>query len=242
MNSVLRKQDAESSVSYSKVNLAVITISGFSQKVWKSTGMGDLFWDIRDEHARRPDFFFEHLPWDADFEHEACKIKLHAATDIQIVVVAYSWGCGNGVRRLAKHLARLGFEIDLLILIDPVLKRPGFWGSPRQLWALTRWGRFEVPRKVISVASYRQVNRPPYGRTLKFADSKTLWVGETVFGSPAKLARYGNRCIAPFTQIVNSDIGHADMDNHSWIRDQVRRRVRSFILGEYGRRKCAFNQ
>ena len=219
-------------MTYGKLKLAVVTISGFSQKVWKRTGMGDLYWTIRDRYATAPDRFFMHLPWDADFKHEAAKIKLHAADDIRIAVVAYSWGCGNGVRKLAKYLKRLGLSIELLLLIDPVIYRPGFWFSPRQLWALTRLGKFKVLANVDAVYSWRQVNKGPFGRRLKLENRRTTVLGHSVIGSHEKLMKYGSGGQGPKDRIIDPNIDHNKMDDDARVRSMVLSRLEAFVMAE----------
>lgn len=213
-------------MTYGKLKLAVVTISGFSQKVWKRTGMGDLYWMIREQHATAPDRFFMHVPWDADFKHEAAKIKMHAADDIRIAVVGYSWGCGRGVRQLAKQLGKQGLGIELLLLIDPVIYRPGFWFSPRQLWALTRLGKFKVPANVRTVESWRQVNGRPFGRALKLQSDDTVIVEQWVLGSSDNLVRDAD---SVSELIVADSIDHNGMDDDPMIRDMALERIRDFV-------------
>lgn len=207
-------------MSYGKINLAVYTISGFTQKTSKPTGIGDLHWKIRTRHGTSPDRLFEHLPWNARMEAEADRLAMHAAPGIRIAVVAFSWGCTYGTVRFARALRKRGMEIESLHLIDP----PG----PR-IWALLRGGTFKVPAKVGRVESFRQVNHGPFGRPLKLRSAETVVVEQWVFGSKDNLARHAG--LASTQVRVDDEISHNGMDNKLRIHGVVLDRLESFVRG-----------
>ncbi len=152
-------------MNYEIVNSAIVVISGFTQKASCRTGMGELYCDLRRRYATTPERYIIHRAWDADMGELAHLLDRDRTQDFRLAVVAYSWGCGRGVRRFAKHLARKGIGIDLLLLIDPVIFRP--------ILAMTRFGRFKVPPNVDAVYSWRQVNSGPFGRRLKLENDRT---------------------------------------------------------------------
>lgn len=209
-------------MTYGKLHLAVYGISGFGQKESKTSGIGDLFWKIRMRHGTSPDRLFELLPWNADMGAEADKVAMHAAPGIRIAVVPFSWGCTYGTTRFARALRKRGMEIELLELIDP----PG----PR-IWALLRGGTFKVPTNVLTVESFRQVNKGPFGRPLKLRNDETVILDQWVFGSTDNLVRYVT--VENSTKArTHSGITHNDMDNYSLIHSEIQDRMDAFVRGE----------
>ena len=206
-------------MNYEIVNLAIIVISGFTQKASGRTGMGELYCQLRRRYATMPERYIIHRAWDADMGELAHLLDRDRTKHFRLAVVAFSWGCTYGVTRLAKQLGKQGMGIDLLQLIDP----PG----PR-LWALLRFGRFKVPPNVDAVFSWRQVNKGPFGRRLKLLNDRTRILGTSVIGSHDNLRKYGpDRGTRDW--ITDPKIGHNDMDNDPWIRDIVLNRIDAFV-------------
>ncbi len=216
-------------MSYKITNLGVIVISGFSQKVSDRTGMGELYCKLR-KYAS-PTHYVMHRAWKGNFKELAAILDRDRTDEFKLVVIAYSWGCGHGVQELAKHLGRFGIRINLLILIDPVLKRPGWALSPRQAWALTRFGRFKVPPNVDQVWSCRQLNHTPFGRKLRLASKRTKVLGEMVFGSRSNIYKYTNNPGPGDVHelFTNDEIGHNDMDDQPRIQEKALTLIAEFI-------------
>ncbi len=216
-------------MNYEIVNLGIVVLSGFTQKASGRTGMGELYCELRRRYATTPKRYIIHRAWDADMDELAHLLDRDRTRDFRLAVTAYSWGCGRGVRRLAKSLGQRGIAIDLLLLIDPVIYRPGFWFSPRQLWALTRLGKFKVPPNVDEVYSWRQVNKGPFGRRLKLENRRTTVLGGSVMGSHEKLLKYGHSGQGQRDCITDPNIGHDGMDDDPRIRQMVLDRLDSFV-------------
>lgn len=207
-------------MNYEIVNLAIVVISGFTQKASGRTGMGKLYCELRRRYATTPERYIIHRAWDADMGELAHLLDRDRTNDFRLAVVSYSWGNGRGLRRFAKELGRLGIGIDLSLLIDPVIFR---------LWVMTRIGRFRVPATVGAVESWRQVNKLPVGRRLKLENDRTRILGACVIGSHENLRRHGDVDQARQGRIVDAEIGHKDMDDDPRIRQMVLRRLDSFV-------------
>lgn len=207
-------------MNYEIVNLAIVVISGFTQKASGRTGMGELYCELRRRFATTPERYIIHRAWDADMGELAHLLDRDRTNDFRLAVVSYSWGNGRGLRRFARQLGRLGIGIDLALLIDPVIFR---------LWVMTRLGRFRVPANVDAVESWRQVNKLPVGRRLKLENDRTQVLGATVFGSLEKLAIYGTNGHGAQGRIVDRQIGHNDMDDDRRVHEMVLQRIDAFV-------------
>lgn len=78
-----------------------------------------------------------------------------------VVVFAYSWGCGNGLVKLAKYLDRFGVDIAKAVLSDPVYRH---WFSLGNWRVLTGDARIKIPNNVLSLEGYYQETSIPMGR------------------------------------------------------------------------------
>lgn len=186
-----------------KLELAIVVIAGFSQKLGEAVGMSALYWMLREKYSTSPRNFVIEQTWDGDMEQLARKLARNCARHhrsgtpkLKLVVVAYSWGAGRGLTMLAKHLQKLGMWIDFAFLVDAVPKRPGWFLSPRQLYALTRIGKFRVPPNVRVARAWRTLNKrkwsTPVGREILPANTESP---ETVFVTDTPKDRKGWKII-----------------------------------------------
>ena len=141
--------------------------------------------------------------------------------------VGHSWGCGHFYNDFAKEWGKLGRDIGLALLIDPV-PRPFRVFVPLNAWALVPWGKFRI-RHTRRVILWRQVNGPPYGRPAKAHAAVT--VEQTVFGSTRNLIKHK----APVDdRVVDPEMSHSRIDDAPDVTNRVYDEVESFINATRG--------
>ena len=214
---------------------AVITCAGFRQKLGEMSGpalldrrLKDMLHDRRRDHVALRTWKSDHAGTAAEVARMGCR---------RVVLVGYSYGCGWGVKHLAKELAALDIEVDLCVLIDPV---PRTWFVPANVMAMTRAGRFHVPRNVKRVALIRQLNGRPYGRDI-VVGAGTEKVLAWHYGTKAVLMKHG-----PAPGGVDEwkltaraiRLGHLDIDDHPEVHREVLALV-SDLLNDEGERDAA---
>src|SRR3990167_4247109 len=172
------------------VDRFIVTIGGFTEPPSEWTGTARLNYRLRLLYSTASCMVF-HRCWTDDFDELSRIMRQWASQSRQVktVVIAYSWGCGRGVSRLAAALGKQGMCISRLLLVDPVI-RPGstlpadrvlgVLFAVKSLVALTKLGKFEVPANVKRVASFRQNNGRPFGRQLKLASNATKILNEYI--------------------------------------------------------------
>lgn len=97
----------------------LVLISGFRQDYSRATGMDRLFDQVLGFDGR-----VEYWQWDEDWRAQAAYMHRHSHFAAEITVAAYSWGAGYGALRLAEEMRELGRRINLMVLCDPVYRRP----------------------------------------------------------------------------------------------------------------------
>lgn len=227
------------------IKLALVVISGFSQRLGERSGMSRLYWSLRERFSTSPRHFVIEQEWRDDMKQLARKLARNCARAtnglpvMTTAVVGYSWGCGLGVTRLCAQLARYDLPVNLLCLVDPVPKRPGWFLSPRQLYALSRIGVYDVPEKVRAVRSWRTVNKAgpfsPVGRVARRTNPATIEYPETIFGrNNRQLDRYGKRRqYEPngvwSLQVLDPSVTHNTIDDHPRVHREIIDAVRELV-------------
>lgn len=100
-----------------------------------------------------------YVSWGADFRQVAKRIRRMAGGTLGVVIMlaAFSWGCGRGVKLLARYLGEMGYRIAVAVMVDPIR-----WGWVKSL-ALSRWlqPRVPVPENIDRVYWFRQIKSRP---------------------------------------------------------------------------------
>jgi pimeloyl-ACP methyl ester carboxylesterase len=210
------------------IKLAIVVLAGFSQKLGETIGMSSLYWKLRSKYATAPTHFVIEQTWDGAMDQLARKLARNCARSpdgtprMKLIVAAYSWGCGNALNGLAKELASLGMSIDLACLVDPVPKRPGWFVSPRQLYALTRWGKFALPANVMSAQSWRTMTKrawnSPVGREVEPPVRETVFVKEKPAEAPSN-----------WTVVTDPMVYHDTIDDNPLVHVGIMRTIREMV-------------
>lgn len=131
-----------------------IIISGFRQnKSSWTNGCISIFQEVETKCDGR----VELLAWNDDMEQMAKFISLISPTTPNILVFAYSWGCGHGFIELAKHLSPL--KIQEAVLCDPVYYSFLYWRA-------FLWHKIRIPNNVEKIWQLRQEHDWPRGHDL----------------------------------------------------------------------------
>ena len=135
---------------------AIVIFSGFTERSSTAgNGCARLYDTAADEFARRGVRVIYH-PWTADTRDLAWHLwdRRHPTQRLRIAIAGYSYGA-NAAIRLTNHLTRCGLaEIDLLGLIDPVVR----WDFLPGLAAALGLGQFAVPCEVRQLVVAAQSN------------------------------------------------------------------------------------
>ena len=99
-------------------------IGGFRQSRASYTGLHDIW-----ASAVEKGYIAQWCQWNSDWHDHAVFLARRQPGRVVLAVVAYSWGVGYGLRRLARCLTRLAgngsrVRIPLAILLDPVAPFP----------------------------------------------------------------------------------------------------------------------
>ena len=193
--------------------------------------MSALYWRLREKYSNSPRNWVIEQTWDGDMKQLARKLARNCSRHhrtgtpkAKLVVVAYSWGAGRGLTKLAKHLDNLGMSIDFALLVDPVPKRPGWFFSPRQIYALTRIGKFRVPSNVNYARAWRTLNKrkwsTPVGREIVPLNATAP---ETVFVTAAP------DDLKDWKIIVDPLIFHDNIDDDHRVHDAIMQAMKANV-------------
>jgi len=148
--------------------LIIQTISGFTQHQGEWNGVQEL----RELVLSNLDAYSPlsvrvwYAPHNDNWEHRARQIYMlreryrGSGDPFAVIVFAYSWGVGEGLRQLALHLARYEISIRHAVICDGVYKHWLFAGNWRALFGDTR-----IHLKNVDLVDgfYQNVNKP-HGR------------------------------------------------------------------------------
>lgn len=176
----------------------ICCISGFLQskgqdngtfKLWKKLGV-----------YRSPNTAVSLHEWNSDFSEIAAIIEKSGVQNV--LIFAYSWGAGNGAKRLSVELLKKGINVKNMVLSDPVYRSP-LWIFSWQ--ALLNIRSITYPRNVWNIDYFVQQNIPPKGHTVKIED-KTI---EPVILNSTHLLmddheEYHNKCLEVTQNVLNN--------------------------------------
>lgn len=203
---------------------AVIVLPGFHQRPVPTIGLGRLYRDLEHGCCRdRREVWLGMRTWHAD--HAATAQWIADADAEVIVAVAYSYGAGWALTKLARALQALGHNIDQAYLIDPV-PRYRLW--PLKAISMTRWGSYHLPPNVLRTDYWRQVNDAPYGRAVVHPDGLPVTC-RGLYGSHSLLLRHRATSERGAPQHVDSGVGHTNIDDRADIRAAILREVAEIV-------------
>lgn len=149
----------------------IVCISGFLQPRYGQSGMARLWRQLRSWLGSASCEVTLH-PWDDDWERMA-RLIVDTADDpeqLQLDVVAYSWGVGWGARTLAEALLGEGVTIRNLVACDGVYRSRWFptWLQWRALCSpLLGQPTIWMPSNVRTVRMFRQGESLPKGHEIR---------------------------------------------------------------------------
>ncbi len=204
---------------------AVAVLPGFTQRLTPRIGLGKLYDRLESGPCRdRTHTWLGMRTWDGDHEATAAWIKKRMPE--RVIAIAYSYGAGWALRKLAAALSAEGMVIHHAYLIDPV---PRFRFLPAKVISLTRMGTLTLPGNVVACDYWRQLNGSPYGRRVVHPDRGDAVTCRGLFGAAGSYrhAHAGERRTAAVS--YRSDVGHAEIDDqpeiHDFILDDIARRL-----------------
>jgi len=206
----------------------ILTISGFNTPADHWSGMAKLSAKLIQRYASA-DIDIQHRVWSDNFDRRAAIMRQWARKSTRIIVIGHSFGCGRGVVRLAQALAHHGMSIDLLCLVDAVI-RPGsklpadkLIGKLFAFTALMGMGYYKVPANVHQVAIWRQTNKrgftDPIGFPVRLASEHTQIIEETVFFNSEHIGWSFNH--GGPTRIPDSSVNHSTIDDDVRVHNSI---------------------
>lgn len=185
-----------------------IVISGYTQDETQDTGSRRLWRKLHDDFLGT-DVQVHLKRWNDDMEAMAEWIRGLSVDpeNARVVVAAYSWGCGNGLVKLAHHLRNRGIDISIAVISDGVYHPP--WYRPLR-FIYVRWFKgmadIEMDANVLQVTWATQSGTWPSGHRIT---SRTIPVPHAI---PMK------------------NQSHQSMDEISWYHDTMRQQCKKHLV------------
>lgn len=106
----------------------VFVVSGFTQQRYARYGSGsvEIWKELQMQYAHIGKTQVLLLEWKDDPEGYARMVAFHSTKQDKIMVCAYSYGGGWWFRKFSQELNKLGRDVDVAILCDPVYRRPWY--------------------------------------------------------------------------------------------------------------------
>jgi hypothetical protein len=140
---------------------AHILISGFMQHAGQDTGMSTLLSKFRNDcHYCNGSSIVELHRWCSNWAwiaQDLFRFSNYGKKKLIVAIYAYSFGAGWGAMQLAKQLNKLGVEIQVMVLSDPVYRHP--WTILRWMSLLKRKPFFLGPRVISIPPNIKEVYR-----------------------------------------------------------------------------------
>ena len=148
---------------------AIVTFSGFTEDIDEPTGTMRLYEEVISKYDADRVQTFTPRPWNQNPRKLARMIQRLGYE--KVILVGYSWGAGWASQVFAMECHKIGLEIPLALLCDPVYRPswiPGWMGAfPLSFRALFRWGvKIHISPSVRYVVWVRQNNSIPRGHDL----------------------------------------------------------------------------
>jgi len=156
----------------------IICISGFTETRGASSGTVRLWRKL--QRFSNPETSIQLRLWDENWKDFAAFVHNESEPDPnnRILVCAYSWGAGYGLRKLAKHLKEHGRSINAAVLCDPVFRSRTLIGR----WlALLPGMPIKIPDNVQDVFwLYQKQDKILHGHTPTAEDPSRTWIGDGI--------------------------------------------------------------
>jgi len=168
--------------------------SGFREKRGNLTGTKKNSRLIRENY---PHAQINYVEWDDDPKEYARDLAEKWKQDDTVILMGYSWGCGNWLHKFLWELWRLSphIFIDHVFFVDPVVRSKWFW----MRWlAITDHGTIDLPNNIAQWQGVRQDLNEPNASNL----------------------RIGGKAV-PRTDLHPLHCKHSDIDNHPSVRNIV---------------------
>jgi len=157
----------------------IIPIMGFRESASQETGVERIWRGLRSLSDHRV-YVVAPYEWDERMRDLVDFIFRNSQTFPEVMVIAYSWGCGVGFTNFARAAARIGLPIRIAVLCDPVWRSrllPTWLPlNPLSVWPLFR-PRIEIPTSVDRVEWVRQWEDFPRGHDLVAEDPERTHIG-----------------------------------------------------------------
>lgn len=116
-------------------------------------------------------------PWNADWAHVARQLHLlrnrYEREPFEVLVFAYSYGVGNGLVKLARHLDRYGIDVSHAVTCDGIYRHWFSLGNWRSLF-----GGFQItlpPNVKVVDAFHQEVSRPMGAKPIGSGSNLRTW-------------------------------------------------------------------
>lgn len=157
----------------------IVPIMGFRESAGRETGIERLWRDLR-AYSSEQVIVVAPYEWDEPMRDITDFILRNSPTEPEVMVVAYSWGCGVGFTGLAEAAHRVGLPIRYALLCDPVYRSRLLpcW-LPINPMSVTHILRpaISVPASVERVEWIRQCETIPHGHDLVADDPERTQIG-----------------------------------------------------------------
>ncbi len=135
----------------------IVLISGFTEDRHAMTGTRKIYRELVDEYG----YDVTLCELNDDFELLADSLMRQGVTEL--LVCAYSWGCGNGLKELSKHFV----GPIKAVLCDPVYRSKYPWMRWRALTNKFFEPTIKYPENVTVVRWFNQTVNKPSGHAVK---------------------------------------------------------------------------
>jgi len=182
-----------------------------------SVGVHELHKKLCDIYFDRREYWLGIRKWDDDPKSMVASILDRSPTNI--IDISYSWGAGNGSIKFAEELEKVNRSVDLLVLIDPVVRKFPY------LSAIFGNSRIKVPKNVDNVLLFRTVNKEklwsPWGRDIKLSNDKTRIVDKYIFGTMRNLQQYNKKNKFHKVMEMIPRTFHSNIDEHPIVHNKI---------------------
>jgi hypothetical protein len=174
----------------------IIVVSGFTEKLENNTGSREIWHKLFERYSDKADVWLFH--WKANWRGWATMLEKMEASEV--LVCAYSWGAGFGLRELAKHYS----GAISCVLCDPVYYSK-FW--------LTKW---------------RAITDKFWRPTIKYSDNVTVkeWFTQ-IEDQPGNDNVYALNMPKTVTVLKGQD--HRSIDNSKEYHDAAIREAEQYL-------------
>lgn len=166
--------------------------------------------------------------WNTDWKSYAGGLERDCTLYALHIVIAYSWGAGHGLKKLAHALDRFDRGVNQAYIIDGVVRYCDYFIVGNVL-SLMRVGKLKLADNVREAMSFRQVNDRPPGRVVMCGD---VAVHEVVFGTNSNMRKHAGRdwplhhpVLPIIDRVTDTLISHATIDDEHTIHSAIEQHI-----------------